>query len=156
MKVLGGCWGFLTGVLEDRLILDDMDHLVQSIGRYPERFVFISLLKVCQEWGMLHGGTWRVLRVPGRILGVQGHPWCHWCTWYTPRIISWKFSVDIFIGSVSSMGGALCVYLEDEDVEGSWQETWRTGSSLTSWMYLVDPKDHILKVSCWYLYFWLR
>ena len=23
------------------------------------------------------------------------------------------------------------------------------------WMYLVDPKDHILKVSCHYLYFWL-
>ena len=23
-------------------------------------------------------------------------------------------------------------------------------------MYLVDPKDHILKVSCHYLYFWLR
>ena len=27
---------------------------------------------------------------------------------------------------------------------------------MTSWMTLVDPKDHILKVLCHYLYFWLR
>ena len=39
---------------------------------------------------------------------------------------------------------------------GSLQETWRTGSSLTPWMTLGDPKDHILKVSCHYLYFWRR
>ena len=37
-----------------------------------------------------------------------------------------------------------------EDVEGSWQETWRTGSALMSWKYLVDPKHDILKVLCWY------
>ena len=43
-----------------------------------------------------------------------------------------------------------------EDFEGSWRETWRTGSSLTPWMTLGDPKDHILKVSCLYLYFWQR
>ena len=24
------------------------------------------------------------------------------------------------------------------------------------WMYLVDPKDHILKVLCKYIYYWLR
>ena len=33
--------------------------------------------------------------------------------------------------------------------------TWRTESSLTLWMYLVDPKDHILKILCHYLNFWL-
>ena len=27
---------------------------------------------------------------------------------------------------------------------------------MTSWMTLVEPKDHILKVSCHYLYFWQR
>ena len=27
---------------------------------------------------------------------------------------------------------------------------------MTFLMYCVDPKDHILKVSCHYLYFWLR
>ena len=28
-----------------------------------------------------------------------------------------------------------------EDIEGSWQETWRTGSSLMSWMTLFDPES---------------
>ena len=32
----------------------------------------------------------------------------------------------------------------------------KTGSSLMTWMTLVDPKDYILKVSCHYLYFWLK
>ena len=48
-----------------------------------------------------------------------------------------------------------------EDIEGSWLETWRTGSSLMSWMPLFDPKDHILKVSGCYphvllSYIWFR
>ena len=48
----------------------------------------ISSLEVRQEWGLLHGGTWRTLRVPDRRLGI----------------------------------------------------------------YLVDPKDHILKVLCHYIF----
>ena len=55
----------------------------------------------------------------------------------------------IFIGSVSGMGVQEEGYLED--FEGSWSETWRTGSSKTLWMYMVDTKDHILKVLCHYL-----
>ena len=27
---------------------------------------------------------------------------------------------------------------------------------MMSWMTFIDPKDHILKVLCHYLYFWLR
>ena len=41
------------------------------------------------------------------------------------------------------MGGPRSGYLED--IEGSRQETWRTGSSLTTWMTLVHLKNHILK-----------
>ena len=146
MLVLGGCWRFRTGDLEDRVLLDIMDVLGKLQESYPESFVMISLLEVCQEGGVLYVGTWRLLRVPNRRLWGQEHPWCHGCTWQTPRIISWKFHVDIFIRSVSRMGGPLCRYLED--VESSWQETWRTESSLTSGMYLVDPKDHILTDLC--------
>ena len=166
--------------------------------------MLISLLEVCQKWGVKKGGTWRMLRVSDWRHGGQGHPWCHgWCffnlrkipwkfrvdifirsvsgmegsrrgvlgghwgfligdledwvifdvmddVFFTLRKIPWKFRVDIFIRSVSGMGGQEGGYLED--VEGSWPETWRTGSSLTLWMYLVDPKDHILKILCWYLY----
>ena len=32
----------------------------------------------------------------------------------------------------------------------------QNGSSMTFLMYCVDPKDHILKALCHYLYFWLR
>ena len=42
--VLGGHWGFLTGDLEDRVILDTMDDLGGPQGSYPEGFVSLSLL----------------------------------------------------------------------------------------------------------------
>ena len=92
---------------------------------------------MCLEWGVLYESTWRMLRVPDRRLGGHSYPWCHGWSYLTPRKISRKFRVHIFIRSVSRIGGP------------SW-------GYLTSWMTLVDPKDHILKVSCHYLYFWLR
>ena len=66
--------GFLTGDLEDMVILDVMDDLILPQERYPESFVLIYVLEVFQEWGVLHGGTWRTLRVPDRRHGGQGHP----------------------------------------------------------------------------------
>ena len=63
----------------------------------------------------------------------------------TLRIVCWYLH-----RRVSGMGGQEGKYLED--IEGSWPETWRTGSFMMVWRYLVDPKDHILKVLCWYLY----
>ena len=42
-RVLGGCWGFLMGHLEDRVILDTMDDLGEPQGSYPEGFVSLSL-----------------------------------------------------------------------------------------------------------------
>ena len=67
--------------LKDRVILDIMEVLGGTQGLYPESFVLISLLKVCQEWEVLHGATWRTLKVPDRRLGGQGHFLCHGCTW---------------------------------------------------------------------------
>ena len=105
--------------------------------------MLISVLEVCQEWGVKKGGTWRTLRVPDWRLGGQGHPWCQGWSYFTPRKIPWKFHVDIIIRNVSGRG---CQEGGDlEDIEGSWPEIWRTGSSMTLWMYLVDPRDHILK-----------
>ena len=42
---------FLTGDMEDRVIPDIMNHVFLPQGRYPENFVLISLLEVCQEQG---------------------------------------------------------------------------------------------------------
>ena len=76
--VLGGCWGFLTRDMEDRVIPDVMNDVFSPQGRYPEKFVLISLLEVCQErGGVKKGDTWRMLRIPDRRLGGQSHPLQH-------------------------------------------------------------------------------
>ena len=58
--VLGGRWGFLTGDIEDRAILDVMNDVFLPEGRYPENFVLISQLEEGQEGGGsrrgVHGG----------------------------------------------------------------------------------------------------
>ena len=50
---------------------------------YPENFMLICLLKVCQERGVLHWVTWRTLRVPDRRRAWQCHP-CHSWSWSFP------------------------------------------------------------------------
>ena len=40
---------------------------------YPENFVLVSQLEVCQEGGVKKGGTWRMLGVPDRRHGGQSH-----------------------------------------------------------------------------------
>ena len=50
--------------MEDLVIPDVMNDVFLPQGRYPENFVLISLLEVCQEGGVKKGGTWRTLRVP--------------------------------------------------------------------------------------------
>ena len=116
-EILGGFWGFLTGYLVGRVILDIMDYFIWPQGRQLGSLVSISLLELIQEWGVLNGGTWRMLRVPDRRLGEQGYPWCHWRPCLTKTKITWKFCVDIFIKSMSRIGGPSWGYFED--VEGS-------------------------------------
>ena len=41
--------------MEDRVILDVMEHVFLPKGRYPESFVLISLSEVCQEWAVKKG-----------------------------------------------------------------------------------------------------
>ena len=53
--VFGGCWGFMTGDMEDRVIPDVMNNVFLPQGRYPENFVLISQLEVCQEGGSRRG-----------------------------------------------------------------------------------------------------
>ena len=60
--------------MEHMVIPDVMKDIFLPQGRYPENFVPIYLLEVCQEGGVKKGGTWRMLRVPDARLGGQGHP----------------------------------------------------------------------------------
>ena len=55
------------------ITIQSMDDLDRIQGRYPENFVLISQLEVCQEEGVKKGGTWRRLRVPDWRHGGQGH-----------------------------------------------------------------------------------
>ena len=72
-----GTWRTLR--VPDRILggqghFDVMDVLSRPQGSYPESFMLISLLEVCQEWGIHYVGTWRMLSVADRRLGGQGHP----------------------------------------------------------------------------------
>ena len=51
--------GFLTKDMEDRVIPDVMNDVVLPQGKYPENFVLIYQLEVCQEGGYLEdaGGS---------------------------------------------------------------------------------------------------
>ena len=60
--------------MEDMVIHDIMDYLILPQGRYPESFMLIYSLEVCQEWGVKKVGTWRMFRVPDQRHGGHGHP----------------------------------------------------------------------------------
>ena len=57
----------------DSVILDIMNDVFLPQGRYPENFVLISQLEVCQEGGVKKGGTWSTFRVPDRRHGGHSH-----------------------------------------------------------------------------------
>ena len=56
------------------VVPDVMNDVFLPQGRCPENFMSISQLEVCQELGVKKGGTWRMLMVPDRRHGGQGHP----------------------------------------------------------------------------------
>ena len=64
---------FLIGYMDYRVIPDIMNDVFLLQGRYPENFMLIFQLEVCQEGGIKKGGTWRTLRVPDQRYGGHGH-----------------------------------------------------------------------------------
>ena len=62
--------------MEDRVIPDVMNDVFLPQGRYPENFVLISLLEVCQEGGGsrrgLLGGRWEFLTGDREDLVIPG------------------------------------------------------------------------------------
>ena len=57
----------------DWVMMDIMDDLVRPQGRYPEIFMMISLLEVCQEVGIKNGSPLRTLQFPDQRLGRLGY-----------------------------------------------------------------------------------
>ena len=64
---------FLTVDLKEKVICHVISYLIVPQGRYLKNFMLTSLLEVCQECGVLYGGTWRTLRVPDQRLEGQGN-----------------------------------------------------------------------------------
>ena len=95
-------------------------------------------------------GPFIIAPAEGWWVGLQpnNHTVSGWLM-YTSRKIPWKFHADISIRSVSERGGQEGRYLEN--IEGSWPETWRTGSFLKLWMMFFYLKEDTLKILCWYL-----
>ena len=60
--------------MDDRVIPDVMNDVLLPQGRYPENFVLVSKLEVCQEGGVEKGGSWMTLRVPDQKHGGHGIP----------------------------------------------------------------------------------
>ena len=80
----------------------------------------------------------------------QVHSWSHGWPYFPLRKLPWKFHFDIFIRHLSRMEGHSSWYLAD--IEGSWWDTWMTGSSLISLMTKFDTKKDTLKVLCQYFH----
>ena len=59
--------------MEDKVIPDVMNDVFSPQGRYPDNYVLISQLELCQEGGVKKGGTSRTLRVPDWRHGGNGH-----------------------------------------------------------------------------------
>ena len=59
--------------MEDMVIPEVMNDVLLPQRTYPENYVLISQLEVCQEGGVKKGGTWRTLRFPDQRDGGQGH-----------------------------------------------------------------------------------
>ena len=59
----------MLGDLEEMVITDVMDDLILPQGKYPESFMLIIILDVCQEWWVNKKGTWKTLMVPDWTLG---------------------------------------------------------------------------------------
>ena len=59
--------------MEDMVIPDIMNDVFLPKGRYPENFMLISQLEVCQEGGSKEESTWRMLRVLDQRHGEHGH-----------------------------------------------------------------------------------
>ena len=60
--------------MKDLVIPDIINYVFLPLGRYPENFVLISQLEVCQEGVVKKGGTWRPLWVPDQRHAGQDHP----------------------------------------------------------------------------------
>ena len=143
--ILVGREWFLTGYLEAGVILDIMDHHDMWLLTCVSNFSILAWIKVCQEPPILEVHTWRTLMVPDWRLGGWRHCWHHGLSWYVIFYLCTIFHISSMIRSASRTNPSSKSYLED--AEGSWLETGRVGSSLTSWIILICDSWLVYQIS---------
>ena len=100
-SILGGCWWFLSGYLENWVILDIIDcHDMWFLTCVP-KFSSLAWIEVCQEPPRPRSHSWRTLMVPHWILGGWDHSWHHWLSWYVNLDLCAKFQLSCMNKSVS-------------------------------------------------------
>ena len=107
-SILGGCWWFLTGNLEDGVILDILDHHHMSFLTCVPNFSSLAWLEVCQEPSILEVRTWMMLMVPDWRLGGWGRLWCHGSSWYVILYLCDKLQISKIFVSVSTISCPWC------------------------------------------------
>ena len=149
-------WGVKKGGTWRTVRVPDQRHGGQGHSWHHE-WCFFTLRKIPWKFCVdisIRSVSGRGGQEGGYLEDIEGSWSETWRTWLF--LMSWM----MFLYSKEDTQKVLCWYLywkyvrkggsrrgDLEDIEGSWQETWRTGSSLMSWMTFFDPKDHILKVS---------
>ena len=115
-KLLGGCWWFLTGYLENCVLFDSMDrHNLSFLSCLP---IFISLAwkEVHQE----HSHTKRILMVPDWSFGGLDHLWYQMLHHESTLSVILQFYADFQLHNMIKSASRIWSYLED--VDGSWLE----------------------------------
>ena len=116
--ILGG-WGHSWHLGSSWYVILDLCAKSQLSSMYR------SVSRTLRPWSH----TWRTLKVPDWILGGWGHSWYHGSSWYGMLVLCAKFQ------RVSRMPLSLKSYLKNLD--GSWMDTWRMESFLTSWIVMI-------------------
>ena len=98
--ILGRCGWFLTGYLEDGVILDFMDHH-DVILDFCAKSQLSSMNRSVSRTPCPRSNTWRMLMVPDWILGGWGHSWHHESSWYVTLDVCAKFQLSSMNISVS-------------------------------------------------------
>ena len=130
---------------EGGVILDIVDGHNMCFLTCVPNFSSLAWLEVPQEPPRPRSDTWRKLMVPEWRLGGWGHPWNHGSSWYVTLDLCSKFLLSSMIRSLSRTPPPPKSYLED--IDGSWLETWRMGSSLTSWIVLICDSWLVYQIS---------
>jgi len=117
-------------------ILGELDHSWHhglswyAIFEVCAKFQLSSMIRSVSGTPCPWSHTWRKLKVPDWSREGWGLPWHHVSTLHGIIYLCAKFQLSSMIRSVSRTHPSLKSYLED--IDGSWLESWRMGSYLTS------------------------